>query len=151
MQGYSLRMPMPSRKVKTSLLRTSKTLQAFKRVLADILLKILLFWGYFEKKSCFYHNISKSMTHYDRDGGGGMANYDVWQWQGGIWKTWILDTMLKFRQETHKKVEVLAWKYKNSTILFWIWINSDWFHHSKLLNYFSTLLKSCLKNIRKMK
>ena len=41
---------------------------------------------------------------YDNDRGGGHLK--------------DLDTMLKFRQETHKKVEVLAWKYKNSTILF---------------------------------
>ena len=28
-----------------------------------------------------------------------------------------LDIMLKFKQEIHKKGEVFAWKYKNSTIL----------------------------------
>ena len=28
-----------------------------------------------------------------------------------------LDIMLKFKQEMHKKWEVFAWKYKNSTIL----------------------------------
>ena len=49
-----------------------------------------------------------------------------------------LDIMLKFKQEIHKKGDVFAWKYKNSTILLWIWINSDWFPHSKLLNSSST-------------
>ena len=28
-----------------------------------------------------------------------------------------LDNMLKFKQEIHKKGDVFAWKYKNSTIL----------------------------------
>ena len=82
--------------------------------------------------------------------GRGMTNHDVWQWQGGIGLK-DLDIMVKFRHETHKKGEVLAWKCKNSTILLWIWINSDWFHHSKLSNYSSTRLKLCLKNIRLMK
>ena len=28
-----------------------------------------------------------------------------------------LDIMVKFKQETHKKGEVLAWKYNNPTVL----------------------------------
>ena len=39
---------------------------------------------------------------YDRDRGGGLKDLDI---------------MLKFKQEIHKKEEVFAWKYKNSTIL----------------------------------
>ena len=38
-----------------------------------------------------------------------------------------------------------------SFILLWIWINSDWFHHSKVSNYSSTHLKLCLKDICLMK
>ena len=39
---------------------------------------------------------------YDNDREGGLKNLDI---------------MLKFKQEIHKKREVFAWKYKNSTIL----------------------------------
>ena len=39
---------------------------------------------------------------YDNDRGGGLKNLDI---------------MVKFKQETHKIGEVLAWKYNNSTIL----------------------------------
>ena len=48
--------------------------------------------------------ISQGMTHYDREGGGGGSLKDR-------------DIMVKCKQETHKKGEVLAWKYNNSTIL----------------------------------
>ena len=39
---------------------------------------------------------------YDNDREGGIKDHDI---------------MLKFKQEIHKKGDVFAWKYKNSTIL----------------------------------
>ena len=45
--------------------------------------------------------VSQSMTYYDRQGGGGMKD---------------LDTMVKFKQETHKKGEFKPGQ-KNSTML----------------------------------
>ena len=50
------------------------------------------------------------MTHFDREVGRGMTNYDVECMK-------YLDIMAKFKQETHKKGDVLASKYKNSFLL----------------------------------
>ena len=59
--------------------------------------------------------VSQTMTHYDREGVGvrPIMMYDNDR-EGGLKD---LDIMLKFKQEIHKKGEVFAWKYKNSTIL----------------------------------
>ena len=65
--------------------------------------------------------VSKSMTHYETLVGVGV--YDQLRCMGMTGASEYLDTMLEFRQETHKKV--LAWQYKRFTILLRIWINND--------------------------
>ena len=95
--------------------------------------------------------------------GGGKRKYDT-LWQGGGWgyeQLWcmtmtggglkVMNIMAKSKQKTLKKGVVFAWKYNNYTITMWIRLNSNWFHHSKLIKSSPTPLKWCLKIIRLMK
>ena len=84
----------------TLILIVFNTLIAFMLCLAHIPLPIT-HSSLFAKGLFIYYVIQVGgMTHYDRE-------EDLKD----------LDIMLKFKQEIHKKGEVFAWKYKNSTIL----------------------------------